>query len=119
MTPFNPKKKKILTIGEALDPAMQITTEEDARHYKAAYVAYLEQFLTNGVNDQGMTAEEIANSNLGYYAGYGSNELRERVERLFKCSHPVFGSIKENGAPTPKQAFELGKKIGLQNKLRG
>ena len=110
MTPFNPKKKKILTVGEALEPAMQITELRDAKQYKAAYVAYLDGFLKNGKNKEGMTAEQIANANLGYFAGYYSNEVRERVEHLFNCSHPVFGSIKDNGAPTPKQAFEAGKK---------
>jgi hypothetical protein len=112
MTPFNPENKKTLTIGEALDPAMKIVYKWDAKQYKAAYVAYLEQFLTNGVDKNGMTAEQIANSNLGYYAGYYSNKVRERVETLFECAHPVFGSIAEKGAPTALEAFEMGKKIG-------
>ena len=54
-------------------------------------------------------AEKICKSNLGYYAGYYDNETRARVEKLFLCEHPIFGSIKENGAPTPEEAFNAGK----------
>jgi len=53
----------------------------------------------------------IAKSNLGYYAGYYSNEVRERVEKLFCCAHSVFGSIKENGISTPQEAFDMGKNM--------
>jgi hypothetical protein len=57
-------------------------------------------------------AEAIEKSNLGYYAGYGDAEQRRRVEKLFGCEHPVFGSVEENGLPTPEQAFEAGFKYG-------
>ena len=112
MTPFNPKNKATLTMGEVLDPAMEITDAEDAKQYKAAYIAWIQKDLDKGLGEKNATAEQIANSNLGYYAGYFSNETRERVERLFNCAHPVFGSIAKKGAPTPEEAFEMGKKIG-------
>lgn len=116
MTPFNPKKKKELTIGEVLDPAMKITDPEDAKQYKAAYIAWIQEDLDVNPDPNGLTAEQIANSNLGYFAGYFSNEVRERVERLFTCAHPIFGSIKDNEVPTAKEAFEMGKKLGEQLK---
>lgn len=57
---------------------------------------------------------------VGYYAGYYDSETRERVERLFMCAHPVFGSIADNGAPTPDEAydagFEMGEKIKAASK---
>ena len=66
----------------------------------------------------GITHEEAirrTKSNLGYYAGYNSNEVRERVEELFECEHPVFGKIKELGPPTTKEAFDCGfKRITLK-----
>lgn len=102
MTKFNPNNKSTLTYGEALDPAMKITEQADADQYKAAYMKYIETFLVNGKNEDGKTALQIVNEKLGYYAGYGGDETRERIERLFKCSHPVFGSIKANGSPSPK-----------------
>ena len=56
-------------------------------------------------------AEEIERSNLGYYAGYYDSETRERVERLFRCEHPVFGAIAKEGEPTCEQAFWAGARL--------
>ena len=63
-----------------------------------------------------MTAEQIAKNNLGYYSGYYSDDTRQRVERLFKCSHPIFGSIDQVGPVTPQQAFSIGKTMGEASK---
>ena len=109
MTQFNPQNKETVTYGEALDPIFKITDKQDAIQYKNAYLKYMEQFLVNGVNKSGQTALEIVNTNIGYYAGYGSNDDRKRIEDLFDCSHPIFGSIKGNGIPTGKEALECGK----------
>lgn len=108
MTKFNPENKETLTFGESLDPAMKITTKADAEQYKRDYIAYIQKHLDKEPRDDAKTAEDIANSNLGYYAGYYDNATRERVERLFCCEHPMFGSIKSNGSPTPQQAFNAG-----------
>lgn len=110
MTPFNPKDKKQMTYEECLGPAMLITDQEDADQYLEAYLKSIQEHLDETKSED--SAERIAKSNLGYWAGYHSHEVRERVEKLFKCSHPVFGSIKDNGAPTPQQAFDAGKKLG-------
>lgn len=109
MTKFNPEKKDVLTYGECLDPAMKITDQEDADQYLADYIAYTKKAIKKVPNKDGKSAEEICKINLGYWAGYYGNETMERVERLFKCSHPVFGSIKSNGGPTTQEAFECGK----------
>jgi hypothetical protein len=53
-------------------------------------------------------AESIQRQNLGYFAGYGSNETRARVERLFKTAHPIFGSIATAGPVSPEDAFKAG-----------
>ena len=103
MTKFNSSGKDTLTYGEALDPAMGITTQEDADQYLKDYIAYIEKWPL----ESGETAEQIAKITLGYYAGYCDNETRERVERLFKCSHPIFGKVKDH-VPTDKEAFALG-----------
>lgn len=113
MTQFNPENKSKLTIGEALGPAMKITDKADALQYKAAYIAFMEkQIEEEGTDLQGKNVDEVANSNLGYYAGYYSNETRARVEELFDCAHPVFGSIVDNGAPTTEEVFNAGKEFG-------
>ena len=62
--------------------------------------------------------ENIQRSNLGYYAGYFSNEVRERVERLYKCEHPLFGAIAKKGPPTPEQAFAMGLKMGKASRRK-
>lgn len=115
MTKFNPDNKEILTSGEALGPAMNITDQDDADQYLAEYIAFIQGYLDSTPNEQGLNATEIAKSNLGYWAGYGYD--RERVERLFHCSHPVFGAIAEVGEPTTEEAFKMGLKLGEQAKI--
>lgn len=93
-----------MTIGEAFGPAMEITDTAKADEYFAALVE-----RNMRVFDQTRErAEADTKSSLGYYAGYYDSETRERVERLFNCSHPVFGSIAKVGAPTTEEAFQAG-----------
>ncbi len=93
-----------MTTGEKYGPAMEITDPKEAQEY-------FEECVIHCMRD-GMAREEaetIERSNLGYYAGYYNPETRARVERLFNCAHPFFGAIATQGAPTPTEAFELGK----------
>lgn len=76
------------TIGDLYGPAMKITNQDEADEYFAALVR---RAMRRGLNREPAEAQE--RSNLGYYAGYYDAETRERVERLFRCSHPVFGAI--------------------------
>ena len=99
---------KEITIGEAYKPAMAITDANEAQEYFEKLVAHS---MLHGNSRK--EAEEIEKSNLGYFAGYYSNETRKRVEQLFSCAHPIFGTI-ANGTPTPEQAFELGKKFAKE-----
>jgi hypothetical protein len=101
------KWTKEMTIGDLYHPAMKITKQAEAD-------AYFEKLVAWSMEQWGKTreeAEQTQKSNLGYFAGYYDSETRERVERLFKCSHPVFGSIAENGAPTMEEALEAGKRM--------
>lgn len=95
---FNPgnKDNDTLTYGEALRPAMLITDKEEAMQYKRDYIAHIQQALDANPRSDGVTAEEIANTNIAYWSGYCSLEVQARVEELFECVHPVFGSIKDN-----------------------
>lgn len=117
-TKFNPENKAVLTFGECLDPAMSITEEADAQQYLAAYAAYIQQALDKEPRNDEKTAAQIAASNLAYYAGYCNDTTRERVERLFKCEHPIFGSIAKKGPPTAKEAFEAGKRLAKPKKSK-
>ncbi len=107
MTKFNPDNKKTLTYGECLGPAMEITDAEDARQYLADYVAFIQRALDKEPRHDGKTSEEIARINLGYYAGYYDHQTRERVERVFDCTHPIFGSAAKH-KPTEEEAFNAG-----------
>lgn len=78
-----------MTIGEAYGPAMAITEQAAADEYFAALVS--RAMHTQGINRE--PAESQTRQNLGYYAGYYDHATRERVERLFRCSHPVFGAV--------------------------
>jgi len=99
--------KKDITIGEKYGPAMEIQTQAAADLYFEQCVAHS---MRHGVDRA--KAEQMEKSNLSYYAGYYGEETRERVERLFKCEHPVFGAIAKNGVPTAKEAFEAGVRMG-------
>ena len=118
MTKFNPENKETLTYGECLGPAMEITDPADANQYFDAYVKHIQKYLDKEPRDDNMTAADIAKTNLGYYAGYYDNDTRVRVEKLFTCSHPYFGSIEQNGVPSAAEAFEMGT-ITAKNRRNG
>ncbi len=92
------------------ETAMEMTDQATADAYFAECVRHC---MSHGRTQA--EAENIERSNLGYYAGYYSDATRERVERLFRCAHPIFGKIAEKGAPTAKAAFEAGKQFGQAN----
>lgn len=89
MIKFNPKNKKTLTYSECLDPIFKLTDRAEATQYKKDYIEFMEVILQIHPNKQGLTAEQIVNSNIGYYAGYGSGEDRVKIEELFKRSRPT------------------------------
>jgi len=109
ITKFNPEGKETLTYGECLEPAMKITNPEDAKQYFEDYVKFIQKYLDKEPRDDDKTASDIAKINLGYYAGYYDNDTRRRVEKLFFCEHPVFGSVVKNGIPTAQEAFNKGR----------
>lgn len=113
MTKFNPDNKETLSYGEALGPAMEIIDPEDAAQYFWEYVKYIEKNLEPGSDK---SAYEIAKINIGYYAGYYSAETRARIEMLFETEHPIFGSIAENGVPSPEEAYRKGLELAKSHK---
>ena len=91
MTKFNPENKETLTYGECLGPAMEITDPEDAKQYLDAYTDFIAEWRKKEPVGTDRTPRETALVNIGYYAGYYSPETRERVYKLFNCSHPFLG----------------------------
>jgi hypothetical protein len=96
------------------DKAMKITTQKDADKYFELLV----QWHMAKTQSSRIESEALQKSNLGYFAGYYDNETRERVERLFKCEHPVFGKIAKKGPPTPEQALQMGIELARKHEDR-
>lgn len=90
------------TYGDLYDPAMEVQTKEEAD----AYFKKLQDLQSkNGVHPE--ISEKILKVNLAYWAAYGGDEQRERIERLYDCAHPYWGSFKENGQPTIREVEQL------------
>lgn len=104
------------TVGELYGPAMKVTKQAEADAHFKMLVADLMEAHTD--MDR-WTAEAMVRKNLGYYAGYYDSETRRRVEKLFKCEHPVLGSIEENGEPTIEEAFKMGVAMGTRAREEG
>lgn len=92
-----------ITIGDKYKPAMEIDDQAEADAYFERCVTHRMSF---GKTRQEAEAEERAN--LGYFAGYYGPETRERAERLFRCAHPIFGSITQKGPPSSSEALAAG-----------
>ena len=96
-----------ITYGDKYGPAMTLMNQAEADAYFERCVQHCMRFGKSRVE-----AEAIERSNLGYFAGYYSHETRARVERLFRCAHPLFGAIAEKGPPTAEEAFAAGLDAG-------
>lgn len=100
---------KNATNGELYDPAMEIAMsgdKEEAAEYFQALVDYILKYNLSVENRE--KAIGIVHSNLGYWAGYYSDEHRVAVRKIFGSSHPIFG----DKFPTPEEAFKIGLKLG-------
>lgn len=95
-------------MGDKYNPAMKIKTQADANRY---FEACVEHNMRVTGNDR-KKAEEIERQHIGYWTGYYSHYIRDRVFGLFKTEHPIFGRTN----PTPNEAFGRGQDFG--KKLR-
>jgi phage-related minor tail protein len=90
-----------------------IFDKEEALKWKTKYITYIkDNNIEIDANEE--EATKIANSNIGYFAGYSND--RDRIEKLFEVEHPIFGSVAKNGNPTISEAFNLGVKLGKDAK---
>lgn len=97
-----------MTIGEAYDPTTKITDQAEADEY-------FERLLERNMRVSGHSreeAEKVEKSNIGYYAGYCETATAERMFRLFRCAHPIFGTTR----PTLEEAFKKGMEMGEKAK---
>jgi len=99
-----------MTFHEVFGPAMSIESQEDAD-------AYFEILVTSHMRVHGTTRSETESEireSLGYWSGYYDVPTRERVERLFRCEHPVLGPIATAKDLTAKEIFEIGIRLGRE-----
>lgn len=98
-----------MTNGDLYGPAMDIEDQSVADGYLDLLYTRIKKIAErDGTGQSDRELLDVVRSNLGYWAGYYSEETRRRVERLFKCSHPIFGAIAEVPPPSPEEAFQLG-----------
>ena len=105
--------EKEYTVGELYGPAMKIEDEAGAATYLDDLVAYVVYHRYNeGDPISRDEAETLVRGNLGYFAGYYDMETNVRVQRLFGCKHPIFGSAEDMAKITAEEAFEEGRARG-------
>lgn len=92
MIKFNPEA---ITAKETCAPALDITDKTEAEQYLADYAIFSKKD-----NESLEASIKACKNNLVCYADFVSPESRDRIERLFDCEHPFFGSIAKNGIPS-------------------
>ena len=102
-----------LTYQETLGPAMEVQTVEQAAALFEALCIYLDH-RRQGRDPEPPSRESLATqvrSNLGYYAGYYSDEVQAKAERLYGAVHPIFGSVRGKQM-TAEEVFRKGVEMG-------
>jgi hypothetical protein len=87
---------------------MKVTDQAEADAMLARFVQSLIDEGCPGSHD-GDHMRAIARNWIAHYAGYCSDETRERVERLYQCEHPFLGAIAKTGPVDPMEAFRMGR----------
>ena len=99
-----------VTYKNKYNPAMHIEDPVIAAEYFDECIAHSMKIAHVSREE----AEKIERENIGYWAGYFSDETRKRVETLFNCEHPFFGSIAESGPISATAAFNMGLKMAKE-----
>jgi hypothetical protein len=93
------------TIGDLIRAVMAVDNEADAKEFYRGYVEWLEAQPM----DNGYTAQQVADSNIGWCFGEGMREERKRMWVMSTtASHPIFGRT----SPTPEEAVRAGIRAG-------
>ena len=80
----NEKLPKVITVGDKYKPAMEIVDQSKADAYFEKCVAHQMEF---GYSRDEAVSIEL--KNLGYFAGYYSADVQDRVRRLYHSPHPI------------------------------
>ena len=83
--------EKCQTYGEQFESALRCETPAEAELWMEQEVRhYVEHHNTSPLQ-----AIDIIKYNLGYMAGYYSNETAEKIKRLFSAPHPGYSAFDE------------------------
>lgn len=104
--------KKLSTMGEVFDEALHIakTNKDEAQDFFYQYVNHI-SFTNKYSWDKSI---EIAKSNLGYFAGYYSQEVCDIIYKTYNCCHPIFGD--KPFSVDPAEAYRKGLEAGSKLK---
>lgn len=95
--------------AKLMNEAMACTTQSEA---DAVLARIIDEVCDMNPRMSTDAADYAARQRIGYYAGNVNPVARERVERLFRTAHPIYGAIRYNGPPTPRQKYQLGIEYG-------
>jgi hypothetical protein len=84
------KGKKLEGYREIVDLALKLEGAEQEE--------FVEKYCSTGV---------YARQNIGYVSGYYDNDTADKIMKIFKTAHPIFGTKH----PAPEEAFEMGKRM--------
>ena len=102
------KFKDFITCKDKYSSAFQITKQEDADEYFSSCVEHTMRLNTELTEKE---AIELEKDNIAYFACYTNNiDIRKRIEKLFNCEHPLFGSV--DNPLSADEIFLIGKAIG-------
>jgi hypothetical protein len=87
---FEWKGKKLTGYQEVVETALKLEGAEQEE--------FVEAYCRIGT---------YARQNMGYVSGYYDRETADKIMKIFKTSHPIFGTTH----PAPEDAFEMGKRM--------
>lgn len=108
-TPFVWQGKSLNTIGELMDAMSAITEIADEGERQRTADTFMTEYRA---------ANQHADENIGYLAGYFGHDDMIAALRLFQTSHPIFGGPAAADTMTPDKALALGKVLGEEMKAR-
>jgi len=95
----------------------QAIAVEDQDAADRMFEQLVQECIVENANMRRDEAIETIKENLGYFAGYYSDDVRARVEKLYRCAHPVFGPIATTKPPTEAEAMALSVESGKLGRI--
>lgn len=97
--------KTLETMGEIFNTALDVAKTGNSDRCQEFLTSYVE-YIVSESNLNVAEAENIAKSNLGYFAGYYSSGVYETINKAYGAVHPVFG--KNPFEVSPEEAYKKG-----------